>query len=250
MPGSPGFFPRLGMKKTSGFTLSEAAVAIAVVAILSAILIPLVERVIRNARIARAKADLKVIAGAIALQLKDTACRPRHLTNRGNGLAYGGIWYSAGNDIRIYWQQHNHLQPGPQWLPQPSPRPNQFNNTFLNLFAPGPDDPPAFQTAKDLFVYRNLQHWVPNGYRGPYLSRQMAEKTDPWGRRYLIFGYGRGCETTQGPIYVVCAGESGGIILDNLRGLLAWEPFGPGGNRAGTWSYEGPSATNLVVQVH
>jgi prepilin-type N-terminal cleavage/methylation domain-containing protein len=241
------------MKKPSGFTLAEVAVAIAVVAILAGILVPLVLRAIRDARIARAKADLKVIAGAIAQQLKDTACRPRFRTARGDALTSGGIWYSAGNDVWICWPQNNLW---PLALRRHYPRDfyplAPFNvNTFVNLFTPGPDDPLAFQTAKDLFVQWALQSPTANGYRGPYLTRQMAEKADPWGHRYMIFGYNRGCGSTGGPIYVVCAGESGGITADNLLGVSAWDVPPPhGANRAHAWTYAGPSATNLVVQVN
>ena len=59
-----------------GFTLIEAAVAIAVVAILSGIVIPLVVKNMRDSQIARAKNDVQVIAAAIAAQLKDTGVRP------------------------------------------------------------------------------------------------------------------------------------------------------------------------------
>jgi prepilin-type N-terminal cleavage/methylation domain-containing protein len=52
------------MNQRRGFTLVEVAVAIAVVAILAAIIIPMLLKNLRDARRARARNDLQVIAGA------------------------------------------------------------------------------------------------------------------------------------------------------------------------------------------
>lgn len=62
--------------RSNGFTLIEAAVAIAVIAILSGIIVPLVVKNIRDSQQARAKNDVQVIAAALASQLKDTGNRP------------------------------------------------------------------------------------------------------------------------------------------------------------------------------
>ena len=64
--------------RQQGFTLIEAAVAIAVVAILSGIIVPLVVKNLQDSQVARAKNDVQVIAGAVASQIKDTGGRPAH----------------------------------------------------------------------------------------------------------------------------------------------------------------------------
>jgi len=228
------------MRRESGLTLVEAAVAIAVAGILAGILVPLVMKSLRDARIARARADLKVIAAAIASQLKDTGCRPRVLVpglNAANG-GRRGVWYSGGTPVRLYRQVNNQ---GP-WQPGGLIGANHPGNTFTNLFTPGPSDPVRYRLANALFEAAPANH-SGQRYRGPYLTLEAARKTDPGGRGYVILGYNRLCEQAGGRLYVVCAGESGGIIIPNLASVESQAHYRP-------WRYEGPSATNLVVEVN
>jgi type II secretory pathway pseudopilin PulG len=229
------------MRRPSGITLVEAAVAIAVVATLAGILVPLTMEVIRDARIARAKADLKIIAAALALQLKDTGCRPRANQGAGgDGAQPQGIWLSAGAPVTV-WNQAN---PAAPWGLGNVVGHGLPNNTFANLFTAGPNDAARYQTANALFGL-NVQPGAERAYRGPYLAPEVASKTDPWGRSYMIFGYSYLSQRAGRPIYVVCAGESGRVIVRNFRWLDAAGAIA----RPRPWSYDGPGRDNLVVEV-
>jgi type II secretory pathway pseudopilin PulG len=234
------------MSRRNGFTLVEAAVAIGVVAILSGIIIPLVLKNLRDARNARARNDLHVIAGAIAAQLRDTGHRP---TQAPGLLAAGAapgpgpavlnpdgtanrIWVSAG-------MVPNEVAPGavagapagPAVL-LAAPAGNTFENLFESQDAVG----------NQLF---NLRGGADEEfkYKGPYLTADQARKTDPWGRAYIILGYNANGQANDGPIWVVSAGEGGTIAAGNVT---------PNGGRyPATWDYGlAGSRKNLAVRVH
>ena len=216
-----------------GFTLVEAAVALAVVAILAGLITPVVQGVLERARVARARNDLQIIAGAIAAQLKDTGTRPRWANGPGGADAImQEVWYSAGmapavgamppNDARI-----------------PSPLGVGGPNTFTNLLtAPNPARGISQADADHLFRSPLDPPGTPARYSGPYLSPGFAEQSDPWGRAYLILGYNNYGAASQGPIWVVSAGPLGTINPMNLvaTGLAypkVWNPTnGSEGNLA------------------
>lgn len=64
------------MKKNQAFTLVEMVVVIAVVALLSAIIVPLVAKQVDDAKIAKAKNEMTVIAAAIGQFYKDIGVWP------------------------------------------------------------------------------------------------------------------------------------------------------------------------------
>ena len=64
------------MTKDKGFTLIELAVVLAIIAILAAILTPLVTNYIDQARVTRAQADVRTIADAVKLYQRDTGRYP------------------------------------------------------------------------------------------------------------------------------------------------------------------------------
>lgn len=229
------------MKRQKGFTLVEAAIAIGVVAILSGIIIPLVIKNIRDARNARARNDIAVIAGAIAHQLKDTGTRPRAAAAAGGVAPTGAgnaFWFSAGQVPLV----NGAIVAAADALPA------AINlQTFVNLFAGHPD---AAHNA--LFGFGPPQNGDEFGYKGPYLAEDAAAKTDPWGNAYLILGYNQDGQTSDGPIWVVSAGESRTLTAVNLNRAAAGALGGPGG--AATyptdWNYGGLSGTNIAVRVH
>lgn len=228
------------MKHARGFTLVEAAVAIGVVAVLAGIIIPLVLKNLEDARRARARNDIQIIAAAIASQMRDTGNRPRRAVGPAAGPPHplqgmtgvgDAVWVSGGALPAIVPAAGAGAAPVP-----PFPPPAQ--NTFENLFATGPGDPQ--QLSFHLFnillpAQGNLR------YRGPYLGLDMARKTDPWGRAYLIIGYNLNSQGAHGPVWVVSAGEAGTIARANLD---------PANGGVAAWSLAGASETNIAVRVN
>jgi prepilin-type N-terminal cleavage/methylation domain-containing protein len=225
--------------RQKGFTLVEAAIAIGVVAILSGIIVPIVIKNLNDARIARARNDIAIIAGAIAHQLRDTGTRPRAATGDGGPTGLGNaMWFSRDTPTM------------PMVNPPPADPTDQFpagvgNQNFTNLFSLAPSAARAFT----LFGFAG-QHVgnAPAGYQGPYMNGETAATVDPWGRSYLILGYNADGEHSHGPIWVVSAGASRSILAVNLT-----REAGVGG-RPRTypliWDYADASATNIAVRVN
>ena len=228
------------MKKAKGFTLVEAAVAIGVVAVLSGIIIPLVLKSMRDAKIARARNDIMVIAGAIAHQLKDTGTRPRAavvgVVNPPTGVG-NAMWFSEGN------------LPGVAGLGA-APLGPRHENTFATLFATHISSP----VGNVLFGFPARVGGDEFGYKGPYLATDVANKADPWGNAYVILGYNADGQDSGGPIWVVSAGEGRTIQQVNLTRVAGVARPGRVGNYPGTypllWNYNGQSETNIAVRVN
>src|SRR5213082_3597639 len=62
--------------RSKGFTLIELAVVIAIIAVLAAVLTPMVSGYLEQARVARAQADVRTIADAVKLYNRDTGRWP------------------------------------------------------------------------------------------------------------------------------------------------------------------------------
>ena len=206
-------------RRQQGFTLIEAAVAIAVVAILSGIIVPLVVKNLRDSQVARARNDVQVVAAAVASQLKDTGTRPYQ------GIAGGVVAWGSGT------APNNQAPAGANVAAA---------NTFVAIFATASNN-----ALQNRFGY-------PNGatinsefaYKGPYMANDVAQKTDPWGRSYLILGYNATGRTGNTPIYIVCAGPDGSIAAAaNWNGGM-----GPGN---GVWNLAAAgSQDDIVVRVN
>jgi len=220
------------MNHPRGFTLVEAAVVIAVAAILAGTALPLVLKTLTDARLARARNDLNVIAAALVSQMKDTGCRPREAGGPGGADGRGNtLWHSAGRRPQMAAGQFPDATPWGQ---------AEAAQTFVNLFtAPSPGTDRTLTRGNVLFGLGDLEFRDRFRYRGPYLSEQTANLTDPWGNAYLIVGYNENGQDQGLPIKVVCLGEGGTLEPGNLAG--------PGA--AGPWNHGGLSARNLVVQV-
>lgn len=202
-------------ERTSGFTLIEAAVAIAVIAILSGIIVPLVVKNIRDSQLARAKNDVQVIAAALASQLKDTGNRPTA------GVANGTQnWVSGPN---------GGATPAVTGFTATSTAANTFTALFNAAAAAGNT---LFGTTANAEL----------SYRGPYLANDVSAKVDPWNHRYMILGYNKAGVTANSPIYVVCAGPDGAILAANQAA--------PNGPATGIWGTGGASADDIVVRVN
>lgn len=214
-----------------GFTLIEAAVAIAVVAILSGIIIPLVVKNLRDSQVSRAKNDVQVIAAAIASQIKETGRRPQ---------AAGGFGGSTGA-ANVSWGSGLATNTVPVGLPAPP-----AGNTFTNLFTADARVAAQRNAANVLFGFAGATAQQEFQYNGPYLGTDVAGKLDPWGNRYIVIGYSQTSGTVNGPVWVVCAGPNGQVAAANVL-------FNAATGYPATWNYgaaNSASSDDLVVRVN
>lgn len=163
------------MKANKGFTLLEVAVVLAVIAILAAILTPIVTSYIDQARVTRAQNDVKKIAEAVNLFKRDTGTYPGY--NLASDAASGGSVSGFSTGLS------GCLVSGPSGLTTTLNSGNVTNlgawtctnagllETYLNLNSLG-------FTANDSAVGGKTS------FRGPYLDGLSG--TDPWGNRYVV----------------------------------------------------------------
>ena len=204
-----------------GFTLIEAAVAIAVVAILSGIIVPLVVKNVRDSQIARARNDVQVIAGIIGTQYKDTGGRPSAAGVGGSTAAANQGWFS-GTAVPVAGVGGTTTYVA--------------TNTFTNLFTSAPV--PLAQTMFGLGLLVVATDEV--AYKGPYMSQADALKTDPWGNPYIILGYNAGSQAVNGPIYVFSGGPDKLTVAANATNAVP----------PAVWNTDTTGADDLVARVN
>src|SRR5579884_766441 len=173
----------MGMK-SKGFTLIELAVVLAIIAILAAILTPMVTNYLDQARIARAQADVRTIADSVKLYQRDTGRWPVY----NNGTDYGTSTAAA--------------------------------TLFGSSAGSNPADGAAAwnvggviaSTSLELFLNNNYTSVAANsfpktGFHGPYIG---TVDSDPWGNKYLLTAGNLAGSTNHA--YVISAGPNG--VLD------------------------------------
>lgn len=208
-----------------GFTLIEAAVAIAVVAILSGIIVPLVVKNLNDAKNARAKNDTQVIAAAIASQFKDTAHRPR----LASGVFATAVWASSDVASLPTTDATGTAVAGIVGAPIVAGVANNAISCFATLF----NNTSALGNA--LFNTAGNNEFK---YQGPYMSLDSSTKQDPWGHSYLIFGYNSTGETNGSGIFVVSAGPDGRIGSTNVTAATL---------AAGVWDTSNSATAGLLA---
>ena len=160
------------MKSTKGFTLIEMAVVLAVIAVLAAILTPLVTSYIDQARVTRANADTAQIAKAYILYYRDTAYWP----------VYTSLASAQAGNPSVQCQVSG---TGSRTMPSQA-----SGNTSWSTA------PLACGTAGNVGIIREylnvntlgLSTGNPIGggtsFRGPYMDGLDAN--DPWGNAYVV----------------------------------------------------------------
>lgn len=186
-------------KKQGGFTLIEAAVAIAVVAILSGVIVPLVIKNIGDSQDARVINDVNVIAAAVAKQLANTGVRPTGEAAANKGTAEGAVVWHSGSSTGN----------APMGVTLTA------DNSFVNLFC-------ADKTDVDANLIFKTTAGAEFSYKGPYLANDVASKTDTWSTSYLILGYNATGHAMNGPIWVVSAGPNKSVNAANTAASLEW----------------------------
>lgn len=168
----------------NGFTLTELAAAIAVLAIMLSALAPVFVKHITKARETRARQDVAAIAEAVQTFRGDV----RYFPDR-----------RGGNPERVGYLTSAGALPGGRasWL---GPR----DDLSLHLVDndPSGDDYPTTG---------------PAAWRGPYLPQDL---TDPWGRSYIVSVAGmRGAAGVRG--WILSAGPNGTLETDDGAAAIA-----------------------------
>lgn len=223
----------------AGFTLVEAATAIAVIVILSGIVAPLVARNISSAQVSRARSDIQLIAAVISSQIKDTGTRPMNNVNGNFGTGEGDYYFfsdQAGipcQDLRRSWPYLGDTENNP-W------------QSFLMLF--GGLDTSTLQpwpNPSDLFFGEGtpVNRYREFAWKGPYLALDSCRKLDPWGGRYYILGYNQNGQLGNTPIWVISCGPDHRIATGS-------NPVSTSAGLPSTWTTAGYSADDLAVRAN
>jgi general secretion pathway protein G len=165
--------------KSKGFTLIELAVVLAIIAVLAAVLTPMVTGYLDQARIARAQADVRTIADAIKLYNRDTGRWPIYNSS-------GTFTSDTVASVEIATSQGNNPTGGSGWS-------ITLGNTSLELYL-----------SNDYSSVGNAS-FPKAGFRGPYIR---TVDSDPWGNKYLV----NATDLTKASVnhaYVLSAGPNG-----------------------------------------
>src|ERR1051325_10492476 len=171
--------------KSKGFTLIELAVVLAIIAVLAAVLTPMVTGYLDQARTARAQADVRTIADAIKLYQRDTGRWPIY----DNSAAYPNT--SAAADIATSGGT--------------APTSGTWSASIVgtNLEAYLNNDKTTVGNAG----------FPKAGFRGPYIGTVAS---DPWGHQYVLNASNLTANTNHAMI--VSAGPNG--VLDVTRNTV------------------------------
>ena len=160
------------VSRSSGFTLIEIAVVVLIIAVLAAILTPIVSAYFNQARIAKAQADTTVIGEAISRYEKDTGRYPMF------GAQAGSLFQdSTATVVRLEGPGNTPSETVPTNWTKTSGITNtdcvagctfSLLSNFLILNTAG------------VAISSNLAK--PFTWKGPYLDVQA----DPWGNKYLV----------------------------------------------------------------
>jgi prepilin-type N-terminal cleavage/methylation domain-containing protein len=177
-------------RKRGGFTMIEVVITIAVVAILAAILVPLISQNITSARLARAGSESSTIGKAIVQFRKDTGAWPIYV-----GAAVRALLFSDTDTDGV---------DGPD------------NSTVPALWAPHVSDSLSMVYHLTQYNIDGYNAGISNGpsatggpaWNGPYLS---AVKPDPWGFPYLVNAQWLNPAVGSGNVYVLSPGPNKAI---------------------------------------
>jgi prepilin-type N-terminal cleavage/methylation domain-containing protein len=147
--------------RPKGFTLIELAVVLAIIAVLAAILTPMVTNYLDQSRMSRTQADLKTLADAVKLYQRDTGQWPVYASSTdypntvggGKGLIGGSNGTPPGETAT--WNVGTTLAS--------SSLESYLNGNFTQV------------STDNAFPKK--------GFRGPYLG---SLDSDAWGQRYLL----------------------------------------------------------------
>jgi prepilin-type N-terminal cleavage/methylation domain-containing protein len=172
--------------KSKGFTLIELAVVLAIIAVLAAVLTPMVTGYLDQARVARTQADVRTIADAIKLYQRDTGRWPVYASS--GDYSSGTVAGGGGNKL-IGGNTGSTPANGTATWNASSVIASSSLETYVNGNFTGVSTTNAFPKA---------------GYRGPYLG---TVDSDPYGQRYILTASDLAGSTNHA--FVISAGPDG-----------------------------------------
>jgi len=181
------------MRTNKGFTLIELAVVLAIIAVLAAVLTPLVTNYLDQARTSRAMADTKTIVDAVRTYKRDTGYYP----------IYGSFSLAqVGTTI------------AGKVLLGPGASPDTTQADWAAIAGSNADLVSQLNTPLSGLNVNNPNPGKPS-YRGPYIG---ALDSDPWGNQYIVTGLNLNGSTNRG--FVVSAGPNGKLETTVAQGAV------------------------------
>jgi len=187
-------FDRLHRQRCRLLTLVEMTIILSVIAILTAVLVPTVMSHITQARILRARQDVRTIADAVVRSYQDMSFVPKTRDSIDGGVGSDAIrLLVSGGNAPV--------------ASQSSPDTTDWETTDFDFL--------ANHIMNNVPGYRLKAAGSAIGWNGPYLA--TAPEADPWGNRYMInIEY---LDTTAGAldpdgavklaVFVISAGQDG-----------------------------------------
>jgi general secretion pathway protein G len=183
--------------KSKGFTLIELAVVLAIIAVLAAVLTPMVTGYLDQARVARAQADTRTAADAIKLYQRDTGRWPVYASSGdypntiggGKALIGGSTGTNPGNGTAT-WNASSVIAA-----------------SSLEVYING-----------NLTSMNSSNTFPKAAFRGPYVG---SLDSDPWGNRYILTASDLAGSTNHA--YMISAGPNG--VLDTTMDQTATGQF-------------------------
>jgi prepilin-type N-terminal cleavage/methylation domain-containing protein len=190
--------------KSQGFTLIELAVVLAIIAILAAVLTPMVTSYLDQARVARAQADLRTIGDAVKLYQRDTGQWPVYAgtTDYGHNQCCGNSSYTLIGSATGTNPSDGTATWGVSSVIASSSLEIYLNGNFTSVSA-------------NTFPKKT--------FNGPYVG---SLDSDPWGNRYILTA--ANLSTSGYHAYVISAGPNG--LLDTTLNQQATGAFVTGGD--------------------
>ena len=186
--------------KAKGFTLIELAVVLAIIAVLAAVLTPMVMNYTEQGRVARAQADVRTIADAVRLYQRDTGRWPVYDSS--------ATYTSATAAATVIGSSQGS---------------NPANGTATWNVAGV-----IGTTSLELFLNNNYSSVPTNAFpktrfNGPYLG---TVDSDPWGNKYLLTSGNLAGSANH--VYAISAGPNG--VLDTTLNVPVANTLTPGGD--------------------
>ena len=178
--------------KVRGFALIEIAIVLAVIAILAAVLTPLLMNYAEQGRIARAQGDVASIANAMRLYRRDTGRWPIYSSQ----ATYDSQQCCGGTSSLIGSGAGSNPADG-----------TAIWNVSTRISS----------TSLELFINGNLSNVTTAGsfprphFGGPYIGNLDA---DPWGHKYILTGANM-FEDAIDHAFVISAGPNGQLDTEN-----------------------------------